>query len=218
MEELGFTDPASQAMDGLAADSSSSFSISCDQTPAKNGNDMEDPIIIAAEIETPEKRLERPLPIMGAIKSLAERLGTTEEQSWAEIKSKAFYGRLSLSGIDEKGRLCGLERHWIPYIVPWGTDDTPPGCGSLSAGGARPEEPQHPSTSDIPKAGGFIAFDRVRSGIGVRTSAMDEHCALSHRRGCEMLWQTVQNSMIYGRALNASSKASIGHWGTPCRG
>jgi hypothetical protein len=54
VEELGFTDPASQAMDGLAADSSSSSSISCDQTPAKNGNDMEDPIIIGGDRNTGE--------------------------------------------------------------------------------------------------------------------------------------------------------------------
>lgn len=99
-----------------------------------------------------EQLMERQIPIASAIETLAKRLGATNEQAWAEIKSSAFYGRLSLAGIDDKGRLCDLEPHWIRYISPWGVEDPSPDGGSTAGA----------TTSDMPRHGDFIAFDRER--------------------------------------------------------
>jgi hypothetical protein len=100
-----------------------------------------------------EQLMERQIPIASAIETLAKRLGATNEQAWAEIKSSAFYGRLSLAGIDDKGRLCDLEPHWIRYISPWGVEDPSPDGGSTAGA----------TTSDMPRHGDFIAFDRERA-------------------------------------------------------
>jgi hypothetical protein len=126
---------------------------------------VEDLSPISSTIETVAKRLLRPIPIASAIGALADRLGATNEQAWAEIKSKAFYGRLSLEGIDDKGLLCGLEPHWISYIVPWGVENLSPTCTSAPAGALAPPVPQHPATSDMPRknGGSIIAFDRERA-------------------------------------------------------
>jgi Arm DNA-binding domain/Phage integrase, N-terminal SAM-like domain len=94
------------------------------------GGDMEDLSPTSFAVETATKRLVRPIQIATAIETLANRLGATSERAWAEIKSKAFYGRLSLAGVDDKGRLCDLERHWISYILPWGVEDPSPDCSS----------------------------------------------------------------------------------------
>lgn len=123
------------------------------------------PTRAAGTIETVARRLVRPIPIPTAIETLADRLGATNEQAWAEMKSKTVYGRLSLAGIDDKGRLCNLEPHWISYIVPWGVEDPPPDCASTVIGALAPPVRQHPATSDMPRhnSGGFIAFDRERA-------------------------------------------------------
>jgi hypothetical protein len=53
--------------------------------------------------------MEKRILIVDAIDVVASRLSATAEQAWADIKSKAFYGRLSLEGLDERGRRCAIE-------------------------------------------------------------------------------------------------------------
>ena len=126
---------------------------------------MEDLSPISGAIETVAVRLVRPIPIASAIETLADRLGATNEQAWADIKSKAAYGRLSLAGVDDKGRLCGLEPHWISYIVPWGAEDPSPALAPAPTGMVTPPLRGNPATSDMPRdnSGSIIAFDRERA-------------------------------------------------------
>jgi hypothetical protein len=81
-----------------------------------------------------------PHPIADAIDALAQRLHASREQAWEEIKSKVRRGSLSLDGIDETGRMLGIDPHWIDYIESWGTGDMPDR-----------------------ESGSMIAFDRARA-------------------------------------------------------
>jgi hypothetical protein len=127
---------------------------------------MEDLSSVSSNVEVVAKRLiKRPIPIASAIEMLADRLGATSEQAWAEIKSKAFYRRLSLVGIDDKGRLCDVEPHWISYIAPWGAEDSSRARASSLKGAVMLPLRGHPTTSDMPResSGSIIAFDRERA-------------------------------------------------------
>jgi hypothetical protein len=98
--------------------------------------------------------MEKPMPIAEAIDAVAARLSASAEQAWGEIKSQAFHGRLLLEGINDKGQPCSVERHWIPYIEPWGTEDSSPATVGNQL-----------VTSDMPKreGGSMIGFDRTRA-------------------------------------------------------
>jgi hypothetical protein len=161
LHELGFAPGASEIRDELLAETATILTSAEKVVPVGRG--MEDPSPISIGIGTLDKRLKNPMPIVRAIERRADRLGATKEQAWAEIKSKAFYGRLSLVGIDDKGRLCELEPYWISYISAWGIADPSPASVSARAGSLTPPENQPPSTSDMPRPGGFIEFDRERA-------------------------------------------------------
>jgi hypothetical protein len=164
----------------------------------QRGRDMEDPSPISGAIETVAKRLVKPIPIASAIETLADRLGATNEQAWADIKSKAAYGRLSLAGVDDKGRLCDLEPHWISYIVPWVTEDPSPACASAPIGAPTPSVRQHPATSDMPRDQQWehhcvrpVACDLGLAGRQERRASAALHTAVADTRRCGG-WRTTR--------------------------
>jgi len=91
------------------------------------------------------------LPIADAIGVVAQRLATTPARAWEEIKSNAIHGLLALQGIDENGRLLGIEPYWLHYIEPWRSGDMPDREG-----------------------GSMIAFDRERAIRDRRTDRRNE--------------------------------------------
>ena len=150
--------------------------------------------------------MEQPTPIIDAIDAVATHLGATAEQAWAEIKSGAFYGRLSLEGIDDKGRPCSVERHWIPYIERWGNDD--PSLGSLTDNQAR--------MSDMPNrdSGSMIAFDRERAFRDRRADKSDgrEPRSVPPMRVRELMAEGTQLGQMWAPAENHLKRLD---WRTP---
>jgi hypothetical protein len=125
--------------------------------------------------------MEQSIPIVDAIETVASRLDATAEQAWADIRGQARDGRLSLEGIDNRGRPCPIERYWIPYIERWGID-----C------------------SDMPDrdSGSIITFDRERAIRDWRADKKDGRATLSipPSRVRAVIADSAQINDLWGRA------------------
>ena len=99
--------------------------------------------------------------ILDSIATWAKRFNKSPEEVWADLKAEKLRGqKLQLSGIDERGLPRDVEPHWICYIESWVDDQPMQGC---IASGTSVTPLGSGRTSDMPRQGGYIAFDRNRA-------------------------------------------------------